>query len=94
MFSKYINGQLVDFYEDGDFNDDCTDYAYNSNEERKGLIFTCSCCKHCEFRDFIGGASYIRTITNEYMYSGSHQCDCFELKDYLVKVYGDYLGKI
>ena len=94
MITKNINGQLVDFYEDGDFNEDGTDYAYNSNEERKGLIFTCSCCKHCEFREHIGGATYICTITNEYMYYGSHQCDYFELKDYLVERYRDYLGKI
>lgn len=29
MISKIINGQFVDFYEDGDFNEDGTDYAYN-----------------------------------------------------------------
>lgn len=32
MITKNINGQLVDFYEDGDFNDDGTDYAYNDIE--------------------------------------------------------------
>ena len=33
MISKIINGQFVDFYEDGDFNEDCTDYAYNNSRE-------------------------------------------------------------
>ena len=32
MITKNINGQLVDFYEDDDFNEDDTDYAYNDIE--------------------------------------------------------------
>jgi len=38
MITKDINGKLVDFYEDGDFNEDGTDYAYNSNEDMKGTV--------------------------------------------------------
>lgn len=38
MISKNINGQLVDFYEDDDFNEDYTDYAYNDSNVNSNNI--------------------------------------------------------
>lgn len=42
------------------------------------MIYTCSCCKHVEYREFIN--SYYCTKHGHYMYPGSAQCRDFELE--------------
>lgn len=45
------------------------------------MIYTCSCCKHIEFREWC--ENYFCEIKKCYMYEGSKQCDHFKLKDSL-----------
>lgn len=45
------------------------------------MVYTCSCCKHIEFREWC--RNYFCEINKCYMYSGSRQCPHFELKDVL-----------
>lgn len=44
------------------------------------MNYTCSCCKHVEYRKLIGGNAYYCTARNNYVYPGSSQCEGFELK--------------
>lgn len=44
------------------------------------MIYTCSCCKHVEYRDQIACGAYYCTAHNAYMYPGSRQCEDFRLK--------------
>lgn len=46
-------------------------------------IYTCSCCKHVEYRQFISGNAYYCTAHGDYMYSGSIQCEDFELEPHI-----------
>lgn len=43
------------------------------------MFYTCSCCKHIEFREWC--MNYFCKIQKHYMYEGSKQCQHFELKD-------------
>lgn len=45
------------------------------------MIYTCSCCRYVEYRQLVGCGNYYCTLHKHYMYSGSRQCDNFQLND-------------
>lgn len=49
------------------------------------MIYTCSCCKHIEYRELIGGNAYYCTAHDDYMYPASAQCEDFELKPQITR---------
>ena len=44
------------------------------------MLYTCSCCKHVEYREQIACGAYYCTAHKTYMYPGSRQCKDFELE--------------
>ena len=57
------------------------------------MVYTCSCCRYIEYRDFAGCGNYYCTLHKDYMYGGSRQYDQFQLDNEVVNMDNDDVRK-